>query len=545
MSKRAWIYVRVSSEEQSKGYSLESQEAHCRAYASQHGYTVIDVAQDIESGEHLERRGMIQVIEAAAFDPFDLLIVYDLDRFSRGGPAHCAILETQLERHGVALEFVLGNFNGDSPEATLSRYIKQSISWYENQQRRERVIRGRLTAAKRGVVLTGARPPYGYTNDNGKLSVIPEEAAIVRRIFTELLEGSSAHKIAENLSSDGVLTAADKKAHLAKRNAVGIWHVSTVLKIIKNPVYIGVWQYNKRRSQRDGARRFDRPRPPEEWIDVAVPALIDNETFEQAKLQIAKNRAQAKRNTKANYLLQHLVICTCGRRCACETDSRSGLRRYLCPNRRRRAWEVNCPTRFSLKAEILESAVWSLVVDMLLDPAYLQAWFNTQRAQASDVRCEIEQRLSGIAASLKEVEDKLGTLLDLALVHDFPRTVVEERRRLLAAQQQRLEVEQRQSQAALATVSFSEEHEQGLLVMVERLSSGIDRLDFAAQRKVLELLQIQISVITQNTVKVQALLPLGGQSGSVVTDSQGASVGYAIEVDLASGILHPLNDLNV
>jgi site-specific DNA recombinase len=157
--KAAWIYVRVSSDEQTKGYSLESQEMRCRDYAAQQGYTVMGVIKDVESGEQLDRPGMMQVIDTANTNPFDVLVVYDLDRFSRGGPAHCAILETQFERKGVTVEFVLGNFNGNSAEAMLTKYLKQTISWYENQQRRERSVRGRLTAAKHGKVLTGADHP--------------------------------------------------------------------------------------------------------------------------------------------------------------------------------------------------------------------------------------------------------------------------------------------------------------------------------------------------------------------------------------------------
>lgn len=540
--KSAWIYVRVSSEEQTKGYSLESQEMRCRDYAAQQGYTVIGVAKDVESGEQLDRQGLMQVIETATTNPFDVLIVYDLDRFSRGGPAHCAILETQFERKGVTVEFVLGNFNGDSAEATLAKYLKQSISWYENQQRRERTMRGRITAAKHGKVLTGARPPYGYIYTQGRLSIEPEEADIVRRIFQELLEGVSARKIAEHLSAERVSTAADKKAHIKKRNDPGIWHFSTVLKIIRNPVYIGVWRYNKRRSvRRDGKSMFV-PRPSDEWIEVAVPPLIDLETFNRAQAQLDKNRVQAKRNTRTNYLLQHLIVCACGHRCASELNNQSGVRLYTCPNRRRRAWEVTCPVNVMLKADTLEAMVWRLVVDLLLNPTNLKAWFAMQRAQAADARRTLMERLDAINVSLQDVKKKHGALLDLALTSGFPRSVVEDRRKLLTAQQQRLEQERRQAQAALASIELSNEHEQGLLTMAERLRAGIEHLDFAAQRKVLELLQVQVNVVERRKVRVQALLPIGGHRLTAPYEPGDHVTGLAVEIDLTTGDVRTLHD---
>ena len=55
--------------------------------------------------------------------------------------------------------------------------------------------------------------------------------------------------------------------------------------------------------------------PEETWIEVAVPPLVDEETWERAQ-QLKKQRlAASKRNTKVFYLLQHLLRCTeCGLR---------------------------------------------------------------------------------------------------------------------------------------------------------------------------------------------------------------------------------------
>jgi len=542
MSKLAWIYVRVSSEEQGKGYSLESQESRCRDYAAQRGYTVVGVAQDLHTGEALDRQGLGGIFDAAATQPFDVLVVYDMDRFSRGGPAHCAILEAQLERHGVTIEFVLGNYNGDSPEAVLSKYIKQSISWYENQQRRERVTRGRLTAAKHGRVLTGFRAPYGYRYADGQLHIDPEEATVVRRIFDAVLEGSSARRIAEMLSADRIPTRADKNPRFSKRNATGIWHYSSVQKILRNMVYSGIWHYNKRKFTKVDGKPVAAPRRPDEWIAVIVPPLIDQETFDRAQAQLDRNRSQAKRNTKQAYLLQFLVVCACGSRCGCETDARRNMRFYTCPNRRRKAYDLPCPVRFMIKADTLEASVWRLVTETLLDPAYLQSWLATQHGVAADHRRRHAERQAAIADSLKDVERKLGALLDLALTDGFPRAVIDERKKSLLDQRRRLEHEDRQARAALATLDLSPDQEQDLLALAARVRDGIDALDFAARRKVVEMLNLQIEVIARRVVRISALLPVGAPGNAAANAGMKAAAHFAVELDLENGAMWAVGD---
>jgi DNA invertase Pin-like site-specific DNA recombinase len=62
-------------------------------------------------------------------------LVYHVDRLTRGGPAHFAIIAARLAQHGVGLAFVLGEFRADSPEGILSVQLQSSIAWYENQMR--------------------------------------------------------------------------------------------------------------------------------------------------------------------------------------------------------------------------------------------------------------------------------------------------------------------------------------------------------------------------------------------------------------------------
>lgn len=71
-------------------------------------------------------------------------------------------------------------------------------------------------------------PPYGYDYKDGVLTVNEEQAAVVRRIFSEALSGKGAQKIADDLNADGT---PPKKAAL--------WNASTILGMLSNEKYTG------------------------------------------------------------------------------------------------------------------------------------------------------------------------------------------------------------------------------------------------------------------------------------------------------------------
>ena len=85
-----------------------------------------------------------------------------------------------------------------------------------------------------------------------------------------------------------------------------MWQTDKVIKILSHEVYKGVWYF----GARIGSSR--NLRPPEEWIAVDVPAIVDLATWDQAQLRKKRNKEYAKRNSKHDYLLSGLIHCACG-----------------------------------------------------------------------------------------------------------------------------------------------------------------------------------------------------------------------------------------
>ena len=152
----------------------------------------------------------------------------ELDRLSRN-LAKQLIVEEELKRAGVSIEYVLGEYP-DNPEGDLMKHVRASIAEYERMKISERNMRGRYLKAKAGSVMCWKRPPFGYRQIevNGKhcLEIIESEARIVAMIFDlYTITGddngrrNSLNAITTKLSAMGVSTVADSRPGYYKARA--------------------------------------------------------------------------------------------------------------------------------------------------------------------------------------------------------------------------------------------------------------------------------------------------------------------------------------
>jgi hypothetical protein len=84
--------------------------------------------------------------------------------------------------------------------------------------------------------------------------------------------------------------------HLAKHRFCQDWFPHSLLRY---EGYIGRIYYNKQKAS-GKTRRTDRPR--DEWVQVGVPAIIEDEVFQAVQGRLARHKALAQRNRKYDYL---------------------------------------------------------------------------------------------------------------------------------------------------------------------------------------------------------------------------------------------------
>ncbi len=194
-------------------------------------------------------------------------------------------------------------------DGELRLTIMASIAQEESRKTSERVKWGIRRKMENGWVY-GNTGMLGYEVKNGTLTVIPEQAEIVRRIFhLYVYEKKGTHAIAKELNADGLFTLKGK-----------IWRQSTVCGILKNDKYVGdltQWKHystdflTKRVVKNNG----DNSEVPLITISNHHEPIIDRETWDSAKIQMEERGAMSREGRKysQHYWYSSKVYCgKCG-----------------------------------------------------------------------------------------------------------------------------------------------------------------------------------------------------------------------------------------
>jgi site-specific DNA recombinase len=397
----AAIYARVSSKRQAKDQTIGSQTQALRAHAAASRLEVPEdwVFQDEgHSGATLVRPALERLRDLAAQGCVDVLLVWSPDRLARKF-AYQALLVEEFARAGVRVEFVKNGPRGDSPEDQLLVQFQGMFAEYEKAQLMERYRRGKAYRAQAGSVnvLSGAPFGYRYVRKTPQASacyeVLQHEAVLVAELFRRYADdGATIADLARWLTGQGVPTRTGKHR----------WDRSVIWGMLRNPAYAGRAVFGKtqaiqaqpalNRVARLQGRTTPRPvktvdRPREEWTEIAVPAIVDEDTFARVQQRLEDNKKFATRNsTLPPSLLQGLAACAACGYGYYRTSARTARRKiyyYRClgsDNYRYEGGRV-CDGK-PVRADYLDQVVWDHITGLLADPALIRAEIGKRLAQA-------------------------------------------------------------------------------------------------------------------------------------------------------------------
>jgi site-specific DNA recombinase len=169
-----------------------------------------------------------------------------------------------------------------------------------------------------GVVRSGRSAggrAYGYRpilGKPGELEVIPEEAEVIRRIFSYYAIGTAPRAIAAMLNTEGVAPPRGTRWNASTINGSG----KRGHGILRNPLYSGNQIWNRVRMVKNPStgKRLSRINPESEWQRAEVPHLriVDQSTFERVAQRLASvGGTQAKHAPRSKRLLSGLLKCGC------------------------------------------------------------------------------------------------------------------------------------------------------------------------------------------------------------------------------------------
>ena len=494
---RVGIYARVSTEAQEARGTIGSQLEALRARVGAEGDELVaEFVDDGISGARLDRPGLDALRDAAEQGSVEAVWCLSPDRLARSFAYQMLVLD-ELSRLGVAVCFTDSPPIDDDPEARLLVQVQGVIAEHEKAKFAERERRGKLYRARAGEVLS-RKVPYGYRRvprapGPAHLIVHDQEAAVVRRIFADFSGGSSVRGLALALAAQGTASPDGKP----------IWPLATIWRLLRNEAYVGRLFWNRTHTSYDPSigRNHQARRPREEWVEIPVPAIISEDTFEAAQKAAHDNSIFSPRRTEPDtFLLRRLVRCgPCGVKLAAHRAYRDyGMARYyLCPHHdpvRAGGQDRRCPER-RIRAEELDNFVFDQVRQLLARPELLSAGEAALAAQApvpddellAAQLARLERRRDGAQAERRRLAD----LYQAGVIEHAEMT---RRAAELDARRRHLDEERGTLVARRAQLSQANNLKQRIAGFAERALAGLDSLDFSGRQQLLRLVLDDVQV---------------------------------------------------
>ncbi len=540
--KLAYAYVRVSSTDQAEeGRSgLPRQVRHVHEIAlEQHLKIPWDmVYADDYTGFEFRNRPRLTVLRREYASPqrrASYVVIEHIDRLSRNADWHQGYLLDEMKQYGVDTVF-WKPFSGRVERAVMGAVAQDAM-----EQAQGRMYAGKIEKARDGRVTSHSTPAFGYRLVDSKgregaaakkdshYAICGPEAKIVRYIFEEVgLRGATLRQVAHYL-----------QATCPPPIRAATWRHGAIRRIIRNPVYKGEFAAFRMkavtiaRPTKDGLGteliKTRVERSPEEWITVAVPAIVSAELWELANEVLRKNQVTSSRNGKREYLLTGLLRCA---QCGLGFSGWSKKRKrngkiydnpaYRCNSKVQDRYfreHLHCSASV-ISCRVLDDAVWSVVCSLLLEPERLISILESEYRGERNVQHETQATYLQAQLEERRLEDE--KLYRAYMAGVFDEQEYAERRKLLKEQRQRLEKELKAiTRMILTRVQFEEQKQRILAISANVRETGlILEAPFAVKKQILKMVVDQIVLDThEGWFRIEGALPGFYRIDEVTNDS--------------------------
>jgi site-specific DNA recombinase len=441
--KKAVLYARVSSDLQRKEKTIDSQVVELKKQIAATGDILVKkYIDDGFSGARLDRPAMNQLREDLKSNLFDTIYFLNTDRIAREVTYQTIIIGEILKHKKQVI--INGKDYIHDPENKFALTVLGAVAELERAKIIERVTRAKQLRIAQGFLLACGNNIYGYdyhrrTPDSAPFYTINEtEAKVVKYVFETYSKGGvGMNQITRHL----------ERINAPTKRGRGLWRISILKGMLNNEMYTGIRYFNTMRRIREYANPINgikhttsrvEKRDRSEWVGVKVPHIVSQELFDKVKERLEWNRKRY-RNPQIVQLLSSLVRCGC-----CDSsmfayhrfykDKRVKIQTvmdrvsYKCNYRlrlRMHAKETGLQkcTNMEVKAQILESHVFGIFKDTVIDPVKLKDSmdFFKRRTQATQLR--FEKQLKALDLKIKKVHDAKKRMLELYTDGELDREV--------------------------------------------------------------------------------------------------------------------------
>jgi site-specific DNA recombinase len=429
---KCYTYIRVSTEMQVDGYSLDAQKDTLTKYAEYHGMKIVREYCDAgKSGKSITGRPeftkMLQDITDER-DNVDYVLVFKLSRFGRNAADVLNSLQ-RIQDFGVNLICVEDGIDSSKESGKLTITVLSAVAEIERENILVQTMEGRKQKAREGK-WNGGLAPFGYTLDKEKSTLIinPDEAEIVKVIFDMFAHtNKGTEAIAEELNRRGYVKNKSRDFEL------GYFTRGLVTKILDNPVYLGKIAYGRTTAEKvKGTRDEYRRVYSSDYLlaDGLHEAIVDEGTWDIVRKKRSETGVKWNKthSMEHEHILSGLAKCpVCGaglvgqvhRRVNKKTGEYNDKFYYFCLHRKKIDDDQFCNFKRSIPQEKLNAEVENVILDMINDEN-VRDLILSKLADKTDVS-SLEKEKDNLKEKLGQVEGskrKLTEQMDKLDIND-------------------------------------------------------------------------------------------------------------------------------
>ena len=303
---RTAAYARVSSDSEDQ---LNSFAAQIRYYTEllQNSTDAVFVdmyADEGISGTSAAKRTEFQrLMSDCRKGKIDRILTKSISRFARNTKDSLEAVR-ELKTLGISVYFEKENIDTGEISSEMMLAIYSQFAQEESMSISKNCRLGVKKRMMDGTYKNGS-VSYGYEYSEGKVTVNNDQAKIVRRIFSEYLNGRGVYEISAILNAECV----------EKPPNANEWYPQFITNIIANERYIGdsLLQKKYMTDTLPFQKKINRGERAQYYVSGTHQPIIDKETFEAVQeLRKAKSKIYYRSPANKHYPLSRMMRCTCG-----------------------------------------------------------------------------------------------------------------------------------------------------------------------------------------------------------------------------------------
>jgi site-specific DNA recombinase len=398
---RAALYIRVSSEEQVDGYSLDAQDRAGRLYCAAHGWELVGIYRDEGKSAWTDdvdkRPEFARMISHAEAGLVDVIVVHKLDRFARNLLVTLETLQ-RLETSGVGFVSINENMDFTTPIGKVILATLAAFAQYYSDNLANEVRKGKRERKAQGLY-NGLLPFGSVKGDDGLPMAHPTAHPGLVLAFELAAAGKTDREIARTLTAEGFRTTGNRGANPFAKD--------TVRALLQNRFYVG-----------------EIPDGNGGWLPAKHSPLIDPALFERAaaaRIRNAKRPRRTKTESRTPWALSGLATCACG--ATMTAYGRSGSKQRVQCSRRTQTKDCDAPTFY---AGIVEQQIGTFLQGFAVPQADRVRLVAEWKARTAGLRDVTDER--------KRIQRKLERLQHLYLEGDLDAATYRLKKAALAEQ---------------------------------------------------------------------------------------------------------------